>query len=103
MRQSQLQELTHSKQVLKTTSETAEPGQIINRHAIGVLEIIKKIGKRAASCPEESMLSELDILKLEKIATTTAQVLSHSNLFANLGKKVSFKIVQLIDVSFHRL
>ena len=83
-------------QVIKTTSETGEPGQVINRHAIGVLEIIKKIDKHPASCPEQSLLSELDIFKLEKIATTTASVLSNSNLFANLGKKVSFDIVPIL-------
>ena len=75
---------------------------MVYRHLIGVLEVIKKVeevhtvedgeafGSSTCTCPDKAQLfSELEVLKMGKIASTTAAVLSNSNLFSNLGKKVS--------------
>ena len=77
-----------------------EDGEVVFRHMIGVLEVIKSVDRpdpeetfnegNQCQCPDmNNMFSELELIKLSKIASTTSVLLSSCNLFSNLERKVN--------------
>ena len=93
-------------QVIQSVPQTGDSGEVVHRHDIAVLEVIKRVRRYdddedtaafintgQCYCPDKEMLfSELDILKLNRIASTTAALISKCNLFGNLTRKVGTRL-----------
>ena len=97
--------------MINSLQQPGQPGEVVCRHVIGVLEVIKRVGREddddngdddddlgahdaligaeECTCPDQSNLfTELDVLKLSRFASTTAAIISNANLLGNLAKKV---------------
>ena len=90
-----------------------EDGEVVFRHMIGVLEVIKSVDRpdpeetfnegNQCQCPDmNNMFSELELIKLSKIASTTSVILSSCNLFSNLSRKVREYYSRVINLTTSR-
>ena len=82
-------------QVINTLPQAGQPGEVVYRHVIGVLEVIKRVGQENEDDDDNGgnnnqldLFTELDVLKLSRFASTTAAIVGNANLLGNLAKKV---------------
>jgi len=86
---------TKSVTVINTLPQAGQPGEVVYRHVIGVLEVIKRVGQENEDDDDNGgnnnqldLFTELDVLKLSRFASTTAAIVGNANLLGNLAKKV---------------